>query len=222
MRMFSAISTVVLAGALSTGCLHKDMTQTIYISPGSATWSVIEQDVRSDEGAPARRVSEEHDYVLAVTAGQHPVAQAFRRLGAHAVTTTWLRRNRPYTVLTEARFSSLEQIFRAVLRDAQMPGEVTAVTTGCETRLSVRIDLSVGPAAEDSALDALIGNAGDYRLVLTEGRFVSADGFTISGDGTVAVADGRKTPEGDVLTLGLSWISSGCVSLVSAPRQTSS
>ena len=120
MRMFSTVSMVVLAGALSTGCLQKDMTQTIYISPGSATWSVIEKDVRSDEEALAGRISEEHDYILAATAGQHPVARAFRRLGAHAVTTTWLRRNRPYTVLTEARFSSLEQIFRAVLRDAQM------------------------------------------------------------------------------------------------------
>jgi hypothetical protein len=217
MRMFSAVSMIVVAGALSTGCLQKDMTQAIYISPGSATWSVIEKDVRSDEGALAGRIAEEHDYVLAAAAGQHPVARAFRRLGAHAVTTTLLRRNRPYTVLTEARFSSLEQIFRAVLRDAQMHGDVAAVTTGCETRLTVRVDLSVEPAAEDSALDALIGNADDFRLVLTEGRFVSANGFTISGDGTVAVADGGKTPEGEIVTLGLSWLSDGCVS---APRQT--
>ena len=100
-----------------------------------------------------------------------------------------------------------------------MHGEVAAVTTGCETRLTVRVDFSAEPGAEDSALDALIGDADDYRLVLTEGRFVSADGFTISGDGMVAVADGGKTPEGEVLTLGLSWISAGCVS---APRQTSS
>ena len=83
----------------------------------------------------------------------------------------------------------------------------------------MRVDLSVAPAAEDTALDALIGNADDYRRVLTEGRFVSAEGFTISGDGMVAVADGGKTPEGEVLTLGLSWISAGCIS---GPRQTSS
>ena len=82
--------------------------------------------------------------------------------------------------------------------------------TGCVTRLTVRVDLSVEPAAEDSALDALIGDADDYRLVLTEGRFVSADGFTISGDGMVAVADAGKTPEEQVLTLGLEWLSEGC------------
>lgn len=210
MRMISAVSLLVLAGVLSTGCLQKDVTQTIYISPESATWSVIEKAIRSDEKAPADRIAEEHDFVLAATAGKHPIAQAFRRLGAHAVSTTWLRRDRPYTVLTEARFSSLEELFKAVLRDAQMHGEVAAVTTGCETRLTVRVDLSVEPGAEDSALDALIGDAGDYRLVLTEGRFVSADGFTISGDGMVAVPDAGKAPEGEVLTLGLAWKSEGC------------
>lgn len=210
MRTISTISLVVLAGVLLTGCLQKDVTHTIYISPDSATWSVLEKDIRSDERAPADRIAEEHDYVLAATAGTHPVAQAFRRLGAHAVTTTWLRRDRPYTVLTEARFSSLEQIVKAVLRDAQLPGEVTAIRTGCETRLTVRVDLSGAPAVEDSALDALIGDANDYRIVLTEGAFVAASGFTISHDGMAAVVDRGKAPEGEVLTLGLSWIWEGC------------
>lgn len=213
MRMISAVSLLVLAGVLSTGCLQKDVTQTIYISPESVTWSVIEKDVRSDEKTPVERIAEEHDYFLAATAGTHPVALAFRQLGAQTVSTTWLRRNRPYTVMTAARFSSLEQILKAVLRDAQMQGDVAAVRTGCETRLTVRVDLSAGPAAGDSALDALIGNADEYRLVLTEGRFVSADGFAISGDGMVAVADAGKAPEGEILTLGLSWISDGCVSV---------
>lgn len=210
MRMFSTVSLVVLAGVLSAGCLQKEVTHTIYLSASGAAWSVIEKDVRSDEQVPERRIAEEHDYVLAARAGRHPVAQAFRLLGAQAVTTTWLREGRPYTVLTEARFSSLEQLFKSVLRDAQMHGEVAAVTTGCDTRLTVRVDLSVEPRAEDSALDALIGDAGDYRLVLTEGRFVSADGFTISGDGMVAVPDAGKAPEGEVLTLGLAWKSEGC------------
>jgi hypothetical protein len=208
--MFSAVSLLVLAGALSTGCLQKDMTQTIYISPESATWSVVEKHVRSDEKTPVGRIAEEHDYLLAVTAGTHPVAQAFRRLGANAIAATWLRRDRPFTVVTEGRFSSLEQVFKALLRDAQMHGDVAVVKKGCETRLTAQIDLSVAPAGDDTAIDALIGDADGYRLVLTEGRFVSADGFAISGDGVVAVPDGGKAPEGDILTLGLSWISEGC------------
>lgn len=213
MRMFSAISLVVLAGVLSTGCLQKEVTHTIYLSPWAATWSVIEKDVRSDDKAPAGRIAEEHDYFLAAAAGQHPVAQALRHLGAQTVATTWLRRERPYTVMTEARFASLEQLFEAVLRDAHIRGDVSAVRTACGTRLTLKADLSGGPSTDtDSAVDALIGDLDDYRIVLTEGRFVAADGFRIVNEGMVAVPDAGKAPEGEILTLGLEWTSEGCVS----------
>ena len=215
MRMFSTVSMVILAGVLSAGCLRKDVTQTIYVSPESAVWSVIERDVRSDEKTPSGRIAEEHEYFLAATAGKHSVAHAFRRLGAQTVTTTWLRRDRPYTVMTEARFASLEHVFKAVLREMQIRGEVTAVRTasGCGTRLTLNADLSGEPASgADNALDALIGDLDDYRFVLTEGRFVTADGFRILEEGIVAVPDAGKVPEGEILTLGLEWMADGCVS----------
>jgi hypothetical protein len=209
--MFSAVSLVVLAGGLSTGCLQRDVSQTIYISPDGALWSVTEKDVRSDDTAPAGRIAEEHEYFLAAAAGKHPVAQAFRRLGAQTVTTTWLRRTRPFTVLTEARFANIEQLFKAVLRDAQIQGDVTTARTGCGTRVTVKADLSSQPATDaGSALDALIDALGDYRLVLTNGRFVAADGFTILGDGSTALPDNSKTTDGDVLFVMLEWIDDGC------------
>ena len=76
---------------------------------------MIERDVRSDEKEPAARIREEQDYVLAARAGQHGVARAFRSLGAQSVTTTWLRRERPYSVMTEARFADVRQLSVAVL-----------------------------------------------------------------------------------------------------------
>jgi hypothetical protein len=211
--MFSAVFLVALAGVLSTGCLRKDVTHTIYVSLGSAVWSVIEKDIRSDEKAPAARSAEEHDYSLAAAAGQHAVAQAFRRLSAQAVTTTWLRRDRPYTVITEARFSSLEQLFKAILREIRIGGDVTSVRTrsGCGTRLTITADLSGEPASDaDSGLDGLIADLGDYRIVLSEGRFVAADGFKILDDGSIAVPDPSKTMDGDVLSVTLEWLDDGC------------
>lgn len=205
MRMFSTVSLVTLAGVLSAGCLQKEVTHTIYVSPSAATWSVIEKDIRSDEKAPADRIAEEHDFVLAATAGKHPVAQAFRRLGAQAVTTTWLRRDRPYTLMTEARFGDLRALAMAILREAQAQGEATLVREGTRTTLTIRVDVAPENTSADDRLDALMADLEDYRFVLTEGRFISADGFTIEPDGAVARPDSTKIPQDGALTLRLVW-----------------
>ena len=79
MRVIATVCGLV-AAALCGGCLQKDMTQSIYLAPGGVVWSVIERDVRSDTREPAGRIGEESDYFLAASAGNHPVAQALRRL----------------------------------------------------------------------------------------------------------------------------------------------
>ena len=212
MRMNSAVCGVVLMAAACSGCLQKEVTQTIYLAPSGVVWSVIERDVRSDKPVPAERILEEQDYVLAAGAGKHPMAEAFRHLGAQSVTTTWLRRARPYSVMTEARFADVRQLAAAILRDAQAQGDVTLERDGCQTKFGVRVDLASAPdSSGDSALGELLTNLETYRFVLTEGRFVSADGFNIEKEGDVAVPDMTKTATDGILTLALSWADEGCV-----------
>lgn len=211
MRMISAVCGVAMAAACS-GCLRKEVTQTFYLSPGGTLWSVIERDVRSDEKKAADRIREEHDYFLAASAGKHPMAQALRRLGAQSVTTTWLRRERPYSVMTEGRFADVRQLATAVLRDAQAQGDVTLVRDGCHTTFGLRVDLGSAPDSGGGALAELLTDFDTYRFVLAEGHFVSADGFEILGDGTIAVPDAKKTAPAGMLTLALSWTDEGCVS----------
>ena len=175
---------------------------------------MIEKDVRSDEKAAADRIREEHDYVLAARAGQHGVARAFRSLGAESVTTTWLRRERPYSVMTEARFADVRQLAMAILRDAKAQGDVTLVRDGCRTRFGVRVNLEpAADAKDDSPLDALLTDLETYRFVLTEGRFISADGFEILDEGSIAVPDKKKTAADGILTLALAWADEGCPGL---------
>ena len=212
MRMVSAVCAVVMVAAASSGCLQKEVGQTIYLGPSGVVWSVIEKDVRSDEKVPASRIAEEQDYVLAAGAGQHGVARAFCSLGAQSVTTTWLRRERPYSVMTQARFTDVRQLAMAVLRAANAQGDVRLVREGCQTTLDIRVDLeSASGANADSPLDALLSDLDTYRFVLGEGRFLSADGFAIVEDRTIAVPDARKTATDGVLTLGLAWADEGCV-----------
>jgi hypothetical protein len=205
MRTFATVSMVVLAGVMSTGCLQKEVTHTIYISPQSAVWSTIETNVRSDEKVATARAVEEHDYFLAASAGQHPVAQSLRALGAHAVTTTWLRRDRPYGVLTEGRFADLRALATAILREAQLHGDVTLIRDGMRTTFAIRVDVEPASDAGGEEVDALLADLEDYRFVLTEGRFISADGFTIGSDGGVARPDPTTIPEHGTVTLRLVW-----------------
>jgi hypothetical protein len=214
MRTFSRVSALSLAAMAmlsSAGCLRKEVTHTVYLTPSGVVWSTIEKDVRSDETDAAKAAAEEQDYVIAAGAGQHPVAVAFRRLGARSVTTTWLRRERPYTVVTEGRFADLRQLALAILRDAGAAGDAALVRDGCRATFTARVDVDSAPESSgQNAVDALLEDLDAYRFVLTEGRFVSADGFVIEQDGAVARPDAGKTAADGVLTLMLAWMEDGC------------
>lgn len=217
MKAFFSVLTAALGLVLMSGCLRKEVRQILYLSPSGVAWTVVESQVRSDEDTPVERIAEEHDYVLAASAGAHPVARAFQQLGAQSVQTTWLRRERPYSVATEARFADLRQLALAILRDAHVAGDVSLVRTGCRTRFTVRADVASAPAAPDDAaldaldeLDELTMDLDTYRLVLTEGRFVAADGFQITDEGTTALPDPAKTATDGILTLLLEWADESC------------
>lgn len=215
MRAFSrvwAASAAVAAGLASAACLQKEVTQSIYISPSGVTWTVTERYVRSDETSIGARQAEEQEYVLGVHADRHPPAEALRGLGAQSVTTSWLRRERPYSVMTEATFPDLRSLAVALLRQLRIPGDATVVREGCQTTLSVRANVESIDEEGDNGLDALIADLDDYRIVLTQGRFAAAEGFTFEGDGVVAVPDVTKTPEDGWLKLRLVWDDAGCSS----------
>lgn len=213
MRTFSRILTMsaLLGGMVAAaGCLQKDVTHTIYLSPSGVLWSVLEKDVRSDEKLPAGRYTEEQDYFLAASAGRHPAAVALRRLGSSSIATIWLRRARPYSVVTEGQFADLGELASAILREMRLHGDASLTREGCRSTLTVRVDSEQPPQEPDDELAGLVEDLERYRLVLTDGRFVSADGFTISADAAVATADPEKAPEDGVLRLTLAWESAAC------------
>ena len=65
----------------------------------------------------------------------------------------------------------------AILRDADAKGDATLVRDGCQTTFNLRVHLDGPPeSANGHPMDELVTNLAGYRVVLTEGRFVSADG----------------------------------------------
>jgi hypothetical protein len=211
MRTFSrGCGALALAGLLAaTGCLRKELTHTIYVSPTAVTWTALEKDVRSDDSDPGKRMLEEQDYILGAGGGQHPIARALYTLGATRIETTLLRRERPFTVMTTGQFTDLADLAAAIIKIAGVRGEATIERNGCEKTFRAWIDASNG-GAEPDALSELMRDAISYRLVLTEGRFVRGEGFTIDEDGAVATIGTPAEVEEDIVRVSLTWTEAWC------------
>ena len=212
MRMFSKGCGVlaVLALVPAAGCLRRDLTHTIYVSPSGVTWSAMDKDVRSDDPDPGNRLLEEHDYFLGVQVEQHGIARALRALNGTRVQTKVLRGDRPFTVLTEARFNDLAALAAAMMKAAYVRGDATTERDGCERTVRVSFDPESGTAADTSPLAELMSDAAGYRIVLTEGRFVRAEGFTIESDGGAATPGAPVVTEDGLARAALTWIEGWC------------
>jgi len=204
---------LALAMTGAGGCLIKQTTHTIHLSPkGTVDWVVIEREVRSDERDPKDRAREEADFLEAARLGAQPVAQAFDLLGPTDVQTLVYRDERPFLVVTRARFERIDWVGRRVLDRTGIPGESRLESVPEGTRWT----FVAGPeppeqgsaADEDHALGALVEDAGAYRIVLTAGRFVDALGFRIVDGGTAAVfeEDEDEPAAPDRVVLSLTWV----------------
>jgi hypothetical protein len=215
MRAFSRVYGVVaVLGLVSTSaCLRKEATHTIYISPSGVTWSTIEKDVRSDDVEPDRRLFEEQDYILNARAGQHGVARALRLLGGTRVDTTILRRERPFTVLTDGQFGDPAQLAIALMRAVQVRGDATMERDGCERMFRAWMDVESSTSDGSNPVADLIAEASSYRLVLADGRFLRGEGFTIEDDGSVATPGAPSTLEDGTVRVSLTWREGWCAPL---------
>ncbi len=168
-----------------SGCLLEDTDHTLFLEPdGSVTWRVIRDLVRSDEDSLRKRYDEEADFLASVDGGEESWSQSFGELGAEETRVRLIRVERPYTVMVEARFASMRDLWTEILAETDGGGEVRFEADGDLRELAMRINLEPdgekAEADDDGSLDHL-------RLVLTEGRFVDSQGFELSGDATVAV-----------------------------------
>lgn len=206
-RILSVPAAAVLI-VLCSGCLQKETTHTLYLAPdGAVTWTVHEQGVRSDESTPSTRWSEERDFLDAVNAGRHPVALALRHIGGSVPGTRLLRADRPYEVQTSATFASVDHVAAAILADLRLPGRAALQRTG--RQITLRVEFTA-PAEEDEGthegpLAALAEEWSRYRIVLTDGRFVAAEGFAISASGTLAKPVEQELAPEDPIRLALTW-----------------
>jgi hypothetical protein len=213
MNRYLANLTVLIGLLLTSACLQQETTHTLYLSPdGAVGWMSIERDIRSDARDPAERLREEQGVLDRLAEGTHPNALALRQLGGDSIQVRLLRPERPYAVMTEARFPSIELVFQRLFDELQIPYSATLVREGAFTTLAlgVRTPGSESLSLPETPVTALVDSDAPYRIVLTEGRFVSAVGFSLAADGVIAILDENAfeeagEPDAPVRTLSLTW-----------------
>jgi hypothetical protein len=196
--------TLAVVGLMAVGCLTHEARHVFYVDPdGSVTWTVLQEEVRSDASDRRERDREEEAWQDAVRCGEHPVAKALSRLGPRWVESRFVRDRSPYTVVTEARFDSLATALERFLRGLGL--EATAELWFEEDLTHLRFSFSEpeqeeaddGRGGAEEHLDALLEDVERYRFVLTGGKFVAAEGFRLEANETAAVLLERSDEEID-------------------------
>ena len=175
----------VLAGSIlvlaSSGCLRKETTHTLYLAPaGDVHWQIDESGVRSDDADDVKRLEEEQAYIFPALAGAHPAARGLQSLApVGVVETTIVREESPFHVITAARFSRIDRALGRLFTACGIDASVTLTNEDDVTRLRLRFDFTKAIEATDTPALALLEDLGDFRFVLTEGRFIAGGGFDV-------------------------------------------
>jgi hypothetical protein len=215
MRYTLTIPALLAAAMAATGCLQKDVTHTLYLSPdGAVRWTVEEAGVYSDEDDVGKRIAEEQAFIGPALIGEHTTAQAFRAMGPDGlVRTTVVRDERPFHVITETQFFRADRAFERLLKGAGIRGSASLVIDGNRGSLRIRFDFSREPEPEQQGgpVVRMLEDLDDLRFVLTEGKFIAGGGFDVP-DRTKAVvsrewieAAGKADDEKRAIELVLTW-----------------
>ena len=172
---------IVLALTGTTACLQKETTHTLYLAPdGSLTWTASEAHVYSDESDPGKQAAEEQAYIGPALLGTHRVARGLQMLGPDTlVRTTVVREQRPFHVITEARFARPEVAFERLFTESGLPGRATLTQEDMRAALRVHFDFSRQMVDRDTPAAALLEDIEHFVFVLQEGRFIAGGGFDV-------------------------------------------
>jgi len=176
------IGALVAASSLSAGCLQKETSHTLYLAPdGSVEWIATEGNVRSDEAEAGKRLIEEQGYIGPALLGTHGMARGLAALDPQApVRTTIVRDERPFLVLTSARFASIDRVLTRVFTEMGIRSSASVVRGVNETTLRVRLDFGQPLDERETPVSQLADNIEHLRIVLTEGRFGAVTGFDVT------------------------------------------
>ena len=208
-------AAVAVLGLLTCGCLVKEERHTWYLdaASGAVTWTVFEHDVRSNAKTPADRVKEESTFWVGVQAETHATARGLRALGASTVRTRILRGEVPFSIVTDATLSTIDELGRRLITGSGAIGTSVLERDGDALiwTMTMREEHSEPEQEPDDDVEGLLWGLETLRVVLAQGRFQSAVGFDLGGDHRVAIFDEKifaDANEDTEIVLRLRWVMS--------------
>ena len=206
MQRFLAVFVIGTGFLASSACLASRTSHVLYLSPsGAVTWTVHDQDVHSDEADRSKRAQEEADFLRAIQNRTHGPLVALEAIGGRNATTELVRAERPWDAVTTAQFDRIDMLFGSLLREVGIRGRASLSSDAGRSTLRVQWT-DDEPVSEETRVLELVEALDAYRVVLTEGRFVAAEGFAISQDGRAATLAGQAPSTGSDQYLLLTWI----------------
>lgn len=205
------------AALLMAGCIHSKRIDTVYLDPeGALDWNILIKDIRSADGDADQRQEQEASFLRPFLDGDSNILLAAQHLGAYLTSSQVVRADRPYLVMAEARFASLEALAQEMVRVTGCPGEAYLEYGEGRRSLVVRVTLLDEEEISDEAreevtvIGAFLEGFREMEFVLTDGAFVSAVGFEVEEGSSVARLDlegylEREWEPGDVFELSLTW-----------------
>ena len=183
MRTRLRTTSILLVLLAPAGCLQKDTTHTLYLSAdGSVRWTVEETNVYSDEADAGARFTEEQVYIGPALIGAHRAALGLQAIGPDApIRTTVVRDERPFHVVTDARFLRVDRAFERLFRQSGLRASASLDRLDDRNALRIRLDFGQELEENDSPATALLEDFENVSFVLTEGRFIAGGGFDVPG-----------------------------------------
>lgn len=206
MQRFLTVFVIGTGFLASSACLASRTSHVLYLSPsGAVTWTVHDQDVHSDEADRSKRAQEEADFLRAIQNRTHGPLLALEAIGGRNAASELTRTQRPWDAVTTAQFDRIDTLFAALLREVGVRGRASLSSDADRTTLRVQWT-DDEPVSEETPVLELVEALDAYRVVLTEGRFVAAQGFVISEDGRTATLAGQTPSVGSEPYVSLTWI----------------
>lgn len=190
MARTAQLGVLLFLAFASAGCLRKATTHTLYLSPdGSVRWTVDESNVYSDEADHGQRIAEEQAFIGPALIGAHRVALGLQAIAPDGlVRTTVIRDERPYHVVTDARFARVDRMFERLFNEAGVNAGVTLDERDGQHYLRMQFDFAREGDERDRPAAALLEDFENFRFVLTEGRFVAGGGIDVPDRHTAVIS----------------------------------
>ena len=209
----------------SLACFEIQGEHTLYLAPdGTIVWIVLEDEIRFYATTRDARRQQHDEFLDRVTANEHPAALSLEALYPASIRARVLREDTPPAILTEAHFPGIDRLYQNLFGLYRVVSSVQLKVGERHAHLEILFWVDEEEEEEESDADEpdaageegegprdefLLAPLLECRIVLTEGRFVAAEGFEIVDLGQAAKPLPLETEEAQAnntpVRLSLTW-----------------